>query len=96
MRSRFTSGSSVVTTASIIVCPSPAYLTAIGLSTCGAVALAIWFSGSDIASGCVLWRLNALAGDSVQIAFPAPIRTPCQLGMATSGAGASAMTAWDR
>jgi hypothetical protein len=95
MRSRFTSPSANSTAGSAIVCASPAYLTAIGLSTCGAAALAIWFSGSSVDTGTVLWRLNALSGDSVQISFPAPIRAACQLGVAASGAGASAMTAWD-
>jgi len=96
MKRYLTSPSCVVTVGSAILCASPAYLTAIGLTTCAATAYAIWFSGSSIDTGTVLWRLSASDGKSEGLSFFAPILASCQLGVAASGAGASAMTAWDK
>ena len=95
MKRYITSPSAAISTASAILCASPAYLTAIGLAVgTGASALATWFSGSSIATGSALWTLEVSASQSVNLSFNAPILAACQLGV--NVIGGCAMTAWDR
>lgn len=96
MKSRWTSPSSNVTVAtSAVLSSSPCYVTAVGLAPSGARCYAIWFSGSTVADATPIWHLTA-SDQSVGQEFPAPLYCACMLLVAASGAGASALTAWDK